>query len=651
MNQRKHAFTIAELLIVIVVIAILATIGIASYTIYQKHARDTRRESSAQAIAEALEKYYEQNGEYPGCGALTSGNAASILGSIDTSILKAPKDSADAANSITCQALDSLPQGDKFFYSGDTSAGCQTGPACAKWVLTWRKERGGTGELKSRRSESLAVTTPVITATAAGPAQINTSWTAVANAVSYNIQYSTSASFASFTTRNSASLSTSFTGLTPDTTYYFRVQAVQPGTTSGWSAVAQAKTAAITAPSVSISAVMSGSNAVGTASSGTCSSGTLELEIRSRTGGGTWTTYTAGNPRSIAATPGTAYEFQARTRCVIGATQSAYTESSTASVTAPVPVPTGLTLSAVMSGANAVGTAGGTCASGTTIEYQIRYNASATSTAGTWSNYSSGSSLSVPALEGHKYIFEQQARCVGPSGGASAWVTSSQASVVRSIATPAVPTVTNNGAGSGGITTWTRSAVTCPTGTTAQYQDWWRSDSGYDYTDWKDTIKSSDAWNTSSQGYEYSAWYRARCTTAHASSDWATSAKSSYIRPVAAPGSIAWSGGFEGQATLRIIATSSCGPGATLYVQTDTYSESWPWASSGKTGWASASYPGTLDWFYSDSSTQMGTISNSGYIPSGKRFYGGINIQCKNYQTGRASATTGWQYSHWYVKT
>lgn len=67
MKKTTNGFTIVEILVVIAIIGILATIGILSYSRVQANARDMQRSSKITIIAEALEKYYDKNGEYPGC--------------------------------------------------------------------------------------------------------------------------------------------------------------------------------------------------------------------------------------------------------------------------------------------------------------------------------------------------------------------------------------------------------------------------------------------------------------------------------------------------------------------------------------------------------------------------------------------------------
>lgn len=74
-KQYKHetaGFTIVELLIVVVVIAILASISLVSYTNIQQRARDSQRKHDIQAIIGALELYHLDHGEYPdGSGSTT----------------------------------------------------------------------------------------------------------------------------------------------------------------------------------------------------------------------------------------------------------------------------------------------------------------------------------------------------------------------------------------------------------------------------------------------------------------------------------------------------------------------------------------------------------------------------------------------------
>ncbi|MFA4996186.1 MAG: prepilin-type N-terminal cleavage/methylation domain-containing protein [Patescibacteria group bacterium] len=60
----KKAFTLVELLVTMVIIAILTTIVVVSLTRSQKIARDTQRKSDLASIASALGNYYVDNKAY-----------------------------------------------------------------------------------------------------------------------------------------------------------------------------------------------------------------------------------------------------------------------------------------------------------------------------------------------------------------------------------------------------------------------------------------------------------------------------------------------------------------------------------------------------------------------------------------------------------
>lgn len=76
-NLKEKGFTVVELLIVIVVIAILAAISVVSYTGMQKRALDSVRKQDIGNVAKALALYRVDNGDVlttgSGCGASGSG--------------------------------------------------------------------------------------------------------------------------------------------------------------------------------------------------------------------------------------------------------------------------------------------------------------------------------------------------------------------------------------------------------------------------------------------------------------------------------------------------------------------------------------------------------------------------------------------------
>ncbi len=66
--KSKSGFTIIEILTVIVIISVLATIMSLSYQKIQTQSRDSKRANDATVFISAIEGYYDRNGEYPvGC--------------------------------------------------------------------------------------------------------------------------------------------------------------------------------------------------------------------------------------------------------------------------------------------------------------------------------------------------------------------------------------------------------------------------------------------------------------------------------------------------------------------------------------------------------------------------------------------------------
>ena len=78
--RNKQGFTIVELLIVIVVIAILAAISIVAYNGMQQRARDTQRKSDISAVVKALSMSGVDKGPmHTGSGCGSSGNGSGWL--------------------------------------------------------------------------------------------------------------------------------------------------------------------------------------------------------------------------------------------------------------------------------------------------------------------------------------------------------------------------------------------------------------------------------------------------------------------------------------------------------------------------------------------------------------------------------------------
>ncbi|NTW62053.1 prepilin-type N-terminal cleavage/methylation domain-containing protein [Candidatus Saccharibacteria bacterium] len=284
----RFGFTVIELLVAISVIGVLATIVTISFSSIQKTSRDAQRSSRVELISEALEKYYDKNGEYPSCvamKALANTVTSSTLPGLDPNVLATPT-SASGTNSIsTCSDLSSIT-GDFFAYTGDTSTNCTDSPTgyCTTYTLQYREE--SSGQIKSvtaRRQANLPVLGSITaSAVAVSVSQITLSWSLVANATSYSINMSTSADLSSPTVINVAApaVSRAISGLTAGTRYYFNVSALASGYMRSISSTINASTMISTpaAPTVTSSTV--GVSTTFSWTTPVCSVGTASYQYR-----------------------------------------------------------------------------------------------------------------------------------------------------------------------------------------------------------------------------------------------------------------------------------------------------------------------------------------------------------------------------------
>src|SRR4051812_7764221 len=92
LKKRQSGFTIVELLIVIVVIGILATLVIVTFTGIQQKARNSQRQTDINALDSHIEAYYAQTGSYPSYAVLTTnGWIGANMKGLDPEALVDPK--------------------------------------------------------------------------------------------------------------------------------------------------------------------------------------------------------------------------------------------------------------------------------------------------------------------------------------------------------------------------------------------------------------------------------------------------------------------------------------------------------------------------------------------------------------------------------
>ncbi len=120
----SKGFTIVELLIVIVVIAILAAISIVAYNGVQQRTRDSVRLQDMASIAKALEVYKTVHGRYPAqVGTRGAGGwELSTTGTVATNFLAALKSSEVGVSTVpvdprnTATELNPTRSGNRWFY-------------------------------------------------------------------------------------------------------------------------------------------------------------------------------------------------------------------------------------------------------------------------------------------------------------------------------------------------------------------------------------------------------------------------------------------------------------------------------------------------------------------------------------------------------
>ena len=139
MKNRKNqsGFTIIELLIVVVVIGILATLVIVTYSGIQMKNRDTKRKNDVEAIGMQLEVYNATTGSYPALHELQDSSwATANLKNFNSSHLVAPGSKFDSiSNIISTKTYQYVPGPE----------GCTTSKRnCSTFTLTAKLEAGNT---------------------------------------------------------------------------------------------------------------------------------------------------------------------------------------------------------------------------------------------------------------------------------------------------------------------------------------------------------------------------------------------------------------------------------------------------------------------------------------------------------------------------
>lgn len=138
----QKGFTIVELLIVIVVIAILAAITVVAYNGVQNRAKNTSVQSDIKQVQRLVESYNALNGSYPSTGGLSQVYTdANCSFAADSDGYKG----TDWVPSLSAVSAQRLPQSDLSGTGRSGAGGCYAYSSDgSQYILTaWNAKRGG----------------------------------------------------------------------------------------------------------------------------------------------------------------------------------------------------------------------------------------------------------------------------------------------------------------------------------------------------------------------------------------------------------------------------------------------------------------------------------------------------------------------------
>lgn len=146
MQKSKSGFTLVELLIVIIIIAILAGMTLITYRGAQARARDDRRKTDTLNLTKALELYYADNNAYPISSGTTSTLGSQWYASGDGSwtAFSTTLTTSNAMNSVPIDPNPSVTVSPwntgGFQYTYISNGNCGLLPQGQWYMIVWRNE-------------------------------------------------------------------------------------------------------------------------------------------------------------------------------------------------------------------------------------------------------------------------------------------------------------------------------------------------------------------------------------------------------------------------------------------------------------------------------------------------------------------------------
>jgi len=140
MKNRQSGFTTIEIILVLIVIGILATLVITTQAGVQQNQRDSERQRDIKELRDGLEGYFANTNQYPTLANLNDASWRSTnLKALEQNVFQDPSSKSDQ--------LVSKPARNVYTYSVTSSSGAPCGTAatpCTQYTLTATLEGGGT---------------------------------------------------------------------------------------------------------------------------------------------------------------------------------------------------------------------------------------------------------------------------------------------------------------------------------------------------------------------------------------------------------------------------------------------------------------------------------------------------------------------------
>lgn len=147
--KQANGFTIIELLIVVIIVGILATLVATTYGGVQAKNRNSDREANLDTLQSQLETYYAQYSKYPTLASINDANwRKQNLKDLSSNTIQDPRWSKDNQSCTTnnVAVLSASPASNCYAYQVTTAEGasCDNSAAmCAQYTLTAQLEGGG----------------------------------------------------------------------------------------------------------------------------------------------------------------------------------------------------------------------------------------------------------------------------------------------------------------------------------------------------------------------------------------------------------------------------------------------------------------------------------------------------------------------------